>query len=196
MSASVHEEMRAEALAKAALKVGDPVLCFGHPGEIVDVFVRDVDGRPELYYRRRWTQDGQVLEEDCIGWACPGGIRRRRAAKPRAEPKKRRTREPRGLKPQRSSAPKRKQSSGVPCRSCGAPIGWCVTEAGKRIPLDAEPVPDGNMVVLAQFGNAPGLALPFDPAKHEGWTRWRSHFATCPNADKHRRPRARQGELL
>jgi hypothetical protein len=32
------------------------------------------------------------------------------------------------------------------CRSCGAPIRWVVTEKGKRIPLDRDPQPDGNIV--------------------------------------------------
>ena len=43
-----------------------------------------------------------------------------------------------------------------PCRSCGAPMIWTVTAAGKRMPLN----PDGT-----------------------------SHFASCPNAAEHRKPK-------
>ena len=28
------------------------------------------------------------------------------------------------------------------CRSCGAPVTWTVTDAGKRMPVDPEPHPD------------------------------------------------------
>lgn len=202
----LHERMAREredekrmALESAALKVGDPVRCYGNDGEITGVFVRRVDGKEELYYRRRWTTpDGEVHDEDCIGWACPGGIRRR-GSKPKAKPEKkpRKLPDPRGLKSQRKTTKQAKEPPGPKCRSCGAPIAWCVTESDKRIPLDTEPVPDGNLVVVAQFGNAPGLALSYDPEKHDGgWARWKAHFATCPNADEHRRPRARQEKLL
>jgi hypothetical protein len=50
------------------------------------------------------------------------------------------------------------------CRSCGAPIWWIVTDAGKYMPVD--PNPDGDVT-------QPLL----------------SHFATCPAATQHRRPR-------
>ena len=77
------------------------------------------------------------------------------------------------------------------CRSCGAPLLWALTERGRRIPLDRNPVPDGNIeiketedgppisrVVSGQGTLSPGLF----PA-----TRYKSHFATCPNAKRHRR---------
>lgn len=77
------------------------------------------------------------------------------------------------------------------CRSCGAPILWAFTEKGRRIPLDRNPVPDGNIeisdptdgpitsrVVSGQGTLSPGLF----PA-----TRYKSHFATCEFAKRHRR---------
>lgn len=71
----------------------------------------------------------------------------------------------------------------TPCRSCGAPIRWARTAAGKHIPLDATPTPDGN-VLLTEDGVATvvgGLHVwPPDAL------RWTAHFATCPNADEHR----------
>lgn len=67
------------------------------------------------------------------------------------------------------------------CKSCGAPILWRVTEGGKSIPLDVEPSDDGNLVL---FGTG---AHPLPKL----WTgdRYKSHFATCPNADQHRKAR-------
>lgn len=76
------------------------------------------------------------------------------------------------------------------CRSCGAPIVWAVTEAtGARIPIDAEPAPDGNLRVRP--GEPPKAAVVgatidlLDP--EDDGTRYLSHFVTCPNADEHRR---------
>lgn len=77
------------------------------------------------------------------------------------------------------------------CRSCGAPIRWAVTVNGKRMPLDEQPDPDGNLVLsdptpgayapTVAFTTQNTLPLPDDPP------RFTSHFATCPNADQHRR---------
>lgn len=57
----------------------------------------------------------------------------------------------------------------VRCRSCRAQIIWFKTGAGKNMPVDADTVaPEDDEL---------------DLTKHI------SHFATCPNADQHRRPR-------
>lgn len=69
------------------------------------------------------------------------------------------------------------------CRSCGAPVIWCLTANGKRMPLDAEPADDGDFVLA--YGDpplasrAPGRSL-FDEDL------FTSHFATCPDADQWR----------
>lgn len=75
------------------------------------------------------------------------------------------------------------------CKSCGADIVWVKTVAGKSIPLDAAPVADGN-VALDSGGRAhvysnPAALFVVDMAG-DG-PRYRSHFATCPNAAEHRR---------
>ena len=59
----------------------------------------------------------------------------------------------------------------VRCRSCGAPIVWFCTKNGKRMPVDAE------------------TTQPTDAEHQLDLKRHRSHFSTCPDADKHRRPR-------
>lgn len=53
------------------------------------------------------------------------------------------------------------------CTSCGAPIAWIVTPGGKRMPI-------------ALRGATRNLV---------GELEGESHFADCPNADQHRRPR-------
>lgn len=74
------------------------------------------------------------------------------------------------------------------CRSCEAEIFWCVTVNNKRIPLDAEPTPDGNLVV--EDGPPPmAIACSADPGTDVGTPRYKSHFSTCPNAATHRKSR-------
>lgn len=57
------------------------------------------------------------------------------------------------------------------CSSCAAPIVWFKTRSGKRMPVD-EPT-----------------TQPTDRADQLDLKRHRSHFATCVNADQHRRAR-------
>ncbi len=54
------------------------------------------------------------------------------------------------------------------CRSCEAPIVWVQTQSGKYMPVDAHSYDEGD-------------GLVFVKDKHI------SHFATCPNANKHRK---------
>lgn len=78
------------------------------------------------------------------------------------------------------------------CRTCGAPILWAVTDAGDRMPVDAEPFEGGN-IELAQLPHPmQGLRVVMvDPAAPSmlGAPRYRSHFATCPDAPTHRKDR-------
>lgn len=47
------------------------------------------------------------------------------------------------------------------CRSCDAEIVWAILPSGKAIPLDAQPVPDGNIAALRDHrGNIQARALP------------------------------------
>lgn len=68
------------------------------------------------------------------------------------------------------------------CRGCGAEIRWALTEAGRRIPLDAVPDPAGNIELVkagARVIGPPGM-LPDDRV------RWMPHHATCPNVSDFR----------
>lgn len=69
------------------------------------------------------------------------------------------------------------------CRSCGAPIIWAITENGKRMPLDAEPAERPTGVFrLEPSGDDLIARRPIEQV-------YISHFATCPNADQHRKPK-------
>jgi hypothetical protein len=68
------------------------------------------------------------------------------------------------------------------CKTCGKEIVWAKTITGKSIPLDAEPDPGGNIVLMDW-----GLALVVKPSEHPGRPRYLSHFVTCPDAGKHRK---------
>jgi hypothetical protein len=57
----------------------------------------------------------------------------------------------------------------VRCRSCSAKIIFLETAAGRKMPVDADTVESDDET--------------FDGSRHT------SHFAVCPAADKHRRPR-------
>ena len=73
------------------------------------------------------------------------------------------------------------------CSTCGAPIVWAKTlEKGKPAPFDAAPVPEGGFTLEA------GVAIPVGLLTAENEPRYVSHFATCPDADKHRRLTERQ----
>lgn len=85
------------------------------------------------------------------------------------------------------------------CRSCHAEIWWAVTAGGKRMPVDSEPTPDGNVIVVGTDPGSTTEAVPqvrvlAGPAVSTGTLfdevdqpRYTSHFATCPNADTHRK---------
>lgn len=77
------------------------------------------------------------------------------------------------------------------CGSCDAPIIWASTVKGRPMPVDAEPDPDGNILLHARPGRGPLAEVV--PAGQDGLIAGEqlrlSHFATCPNADQHRRPR-------
>lgn len=89
------------------------------------------------------------------------------------------------------------------CNSCGAPIRFAKVESsGRRMPFDDEPVPYAPRGVYAVLGST---AYTHDEAvalvsERQGVSEQRaraildenddwlmSHFATCPNADTHRR---------
>lgn len=82
------------------------------------------------------------------------------------------------------------------CETCHDPIIWTTTTKGKAMPVDADPHPAGNLelalepwgldmatIVVAKV--VPGAPDTDDDRRDLH----RSHFATCPDANHHRRPR-------
>lgn len=75
------------------------------------------------------------------------------------------------------------------CKSCGASVIWAVTPAAKPMPVDAEPVKDGNVQLEHRGDDMTPLARVLPVAKQFGKAGQlrKSHFATCPQAGKWRR---------
>lgn len=72
----------------------------------------------------------------------------------------------------------------VTCKSCGAPIRWARTPSGKATPLDADPIATGEVVLDG------GIARHVDLLTETDGPRYRVHWATCPQADSHRKARS------
>ena len=76
------------------------------------------------------------------------------------------------------------------CTGCSAPIRWVLTEAGKRMPIDPEPHPDGTVVPMVVDGKRRARVLGGSqlPAQQRAY---RAHWVTCPaSADFKRRKAA------
>lgn len=71
------------------------------------------------------------------------------------------------------------------CDSCRAPIFWAVTAAGKKMPLDAEPVADGNVVLID--GRAKVLTKKQLAGGGITVPRYTPHHATCPQGRQWRK---------
>lgn len=78
------------------------------------------------------------------------------------------------------------------CKSCMAAIVWIGTAKGKSIPCDATPVyyierpRSGKQRIVTPNGQVLACEYTTDPHKATG-TGYVPHWATCPQADKHRR---------
>ena len=77
------------------------------------------------------------------------------------------------------------------CNSCHADIWWAYTESGKSIPINRKPDPNGTVSV----DTAGVVEIITDPLERDRLGRmgrrfFTAHFATCPNADQHRRRKA------
>lgn len=75
------------------------------------------------------------------------------------------------------------------CRSCGAEIIWIKMKgSGKAMPCDAKPIPyrevfSNGMKLVTESGEV--VQGCFEGTSDK--TGYVSHFATCPNANRHRR---------
>lgn len=84
------------------------------------------------------------------------------------------------------------------CRSCKAPIEWAYTERGRRMPVDKEPTPEGNITLSHREQGRSPIAIynsteQIEEKRKQAATRGEdarffvSHFASCPYANKHRK---------
>ncbi len=62
------------------------------------------------------------------------------------------------------------------CKTCHAEIVWGMTAKGKRVPLD--PPEKRYVKVVDDLEDNPVVIMD---------DTWLSHFATCPQADQHRK---------
>src|SRR5437660_1312391 len=74
------------------------------------------------------------------------------------------------------------------CGSCGDLILWAVTGAGKRMPVDVEPSPEGNLALNSAL--TPTVRVVPPHLRYPGQKLYTSHFATCRGADRHRKTRS------
>lgn len=79
------------------------------------------------------------------------------------------------------------------CGSCHSEIEWATSEAGRAIPIDAQPVDDGNLAVRRVGNELHSRVVKPDDELGPDEKRGVSHFATCPNANQHRKPRVGGG---
>lgn len=65
------------------------------------------------------------------------------------------------------------------CTSCGAPVRWVVTVTGRRIALDPDPHPGGNVIPTVE-GGKPRARVLTGAEMPAQTVAWRQHAATCP----------------
>jgi len=82
------------------------------------------------------------------------------------------------------------------CRACNAPLRWALSRKGRRMPFDYEPHAEGEWTIreirtptetgyrMDSIAEPVGKGL--EPAPPVG-ARYRSHFATCPEAARFRK---------
>jgi hypothetical protein len=68
------------------------------------------------------------------------------------------------------------------CRSCQASIFWAKTEAGRSMPVDAHPHPDGRVILADRGGTIVARMLKEGEAARPGEVPRRPHHMTCPQA--------------
>jgi hypothetical protein len=159
------------------------------------------------------ADDGRAKERS-ERWATWLRDRRRAPAAPPAPPAPPEEREPAPNSPEdvgftnfENSKPAAPRHDPKLCSSCNASILWAqlLDENGQRIkhpetgrmksiPVDFQPDPDGNVVLFHRDGEGiVARVLKKGEAPPAGARLRKSHFATCPNANQHRRSDRRGG---
>lgn len=71
------------------------------------------------------------------------------------------------------------------CRSCAERVVWAVTSNGRRMPVDAEPSPMGNVLLHAMESGPPLAVVSAGPVAGGRM----AHHATCPERESWGRAR-------
>jgi hypothetical protein len=108
------------------------------------------------------------------------------------------------MRPDRKNGRRPSTGPGARCSSCSRSIVWALTDSGRKMPVDLEPVPaallpearDGNLVLwfeVNEQGRAIGAQLVSyatdEQRRAADVPLWRAHFVTCPHVHRHRRSR-------
>lgn len=81
------------------------------------------------------------------------------------------------------------------CRgpNCGAPMRRMLTEGGRRMPVDPEPVDDATVVVRRDpEDRVRAHVIGGGDLRDADETTWRAHWATCPDAPSFRKSKGRR----
>lgn len=74
------------------------------------------------------------------------------------------------------------------CKGCDAPIHWAQVVGGKRVPIDPDPVDNGNLVLVSLAPGERREVRYLRRGEDAGDApRYVSHFATCPQAEQFRK---------
>lgn len=85
------------------------------------------------------------------------------------------------------------------CSRCMAPLRWVDMASGKRMPVEAVPMPQTGNVAARPLGSrlAAGYVLHQGELPRPGFRVYRSHFLDCPpNTPKHTRAEANSAALF
>lgn len=85
------------------------------------------------------------------------------------------------------------------CSRCMAPLRWVDMASGKRLPVEAVPMPQTGNVAARKLGSrlVAGYVLRDGETPRPGFLVYRSHFLDCPpNAPKHNRSEANSAALF
>jgi hypothetical protein len=72
------------------------------------------------------------------------------------------------------------------CNSCKQEILWAKTENGRSMPIDPKPIGRGTLELTVVNADYRVRVVPKEERKFRG-DLYRSHFASCPFAEKHRK---------
>lgn len=81
----------------------------------------------------------------------------------------------------------------VKCRDCPALIVWTFTDRAKRMPVNADPDPDGNIVLNEGRRQTFAVVLKRTDPRPTDQPLYRSHFADCPGSGLRRKPPTPRG---